>query len=117
MNNVTKILAQSGVILLQCAATSAASYVTDTLIDMYAQPKDMSKLSEEEQEKELKKFCKNIKFAKFAATVTESALLGAASAGCCIGIEKAAAKSTTSSESSRETASNQSCLIGCNYFI
>lgn len=118
MSTITKIIAEAGVILVETLAVTAANYVTNTCIDMYAHPDLKDCKTDEEKAEKIQKFEKTMSIVKPVACVLEAGIIGAG-AGLAVEAIDRSGKVSTSTESSDEskTSNEAAALIGCNYYI
>lgn len=105
MNTIAKIAAETGIILVETMAVTAANYATNTAIDIYAHPDLKNCKTDEEKQAKIQKFEKTMKVLKPVACVLEAALIGAGAGIACDTIDNVGRKKETTA------------LIGNNYYI
>ena len=117
--SIRKMIAEAGIILGETLLVTAANYVTNTCIDMYAHPDLKDCNSDEEKQAKIQKFKKTMNIVKPVACVLEAGLIGAGAGFAIEAVDRSGkvAAATTNDSSEEKTSNESTALIGCNYLI
>lgn len=119
MSTIGRIAAEAGIIVVETMLVTAANYVTNTCLDMYAHPDVRNCKTDEEKAEKIKNFEKTMGVVKPVLNVVEAGIIGAGAGIAIEAIDHRGAAAATASENkeSSEEQTTTSSLIGCNYLI